>query len=98
MGSDNQNKTSAAQLASNSMRSLGYLKKINTSVYMTEGVKKKARCHWMLLKQNSSKNVKIKTDVYQVSQLFSRMLLVCLAVTAWSADIGYFMGVFSISV
>jgi len=52
----------------------------------------------MLSKQNSSKNVKIKTDVYQVSQLFSRMLLVCLAVTAWSADIGYFMGVFSISV
>jgi len=45
MGSDNQNKTSAAQLASNSKRSLGYLKKINTSVYTTEGVKKKARCH-----------------------------------------------------
>lgn len=97
MGFGSQNKTSAAQPASNSMRSLGYLKKINMSVYVTEGVKKKARCHWILLKHNS-KNITVKMEVYQVSQLYSRMLLVCLTVTAWSADIGYFMGIFSISV
>lgn len=37
------------------------------SVYMTESVKKKARCHWTLLKHNNSKNVKIKMEVYQVN-------------------------------